>query len=80
MEQQRVAGTVYSETVIWMAPTAFVEEAPYQLAIVDLDAGGRKTARIQGKRASIGERVELVEVRNGVPVFRKLAASDVSPA
>jgi uncharacterized OB-fold protein len=73
MEQSSEAktGTVYSETVIWMAPAGFVDEAPYQLAIVDLDTGERKTVRIAGGQASIGDRVELDSVRNGVAVFRK---------
>jgi uncharacterized OB-fold protein len=71
MNQPSDAGTVYSETVIWAPSAAFVDEAPYQLAIVDLDTGERKTVRITGSQASIGDRVELESVRNGVPVFRK---------
>ncbi len=74
MEQSFEAktGTVYSETVIWMPPAAFVDETPYQLAIVDLDTGERKTVRIAGPQASIGDRVEHDCVRNGVLVFRKV--------
>ena len=74
MEQssEAKAGTVYSETVIWMPPAAFVDEAPYQLAIVDLDSGERKTVRIAGTQVSIGDRVEGDSVRNGVSVFRKV--------
>ncbi len=35
------SGTVYTETVIYSAPEAFVNEAPYQTAIVTLEARGR---------------------------------------
>ncbi len=66
-------GTVYTETVVWSPPEAYVNDAPYQLAIVDLDEGGRLTARILGDRVEIGDRVEFAEDRNGVAYFRKAA-------
>jgi len=65
------AGTVYTETVIHSAPEAFVKDAPYQTAIVSLDAGGRITCRIEGDRVSIDDRVIEVENHSGVPFFRK---------
>ncbi|MFB3828304.1 MAG: OB-fold domain-containing protein [Bryobacteraceae bacterium] len=55
------------------APEAFVSEAPYQTAIIAWDAGGRVTGRILGERVAIDDRVALVETRNGVPYFRKIA-------
>jgi uncharacterized OB-fold protein len=64
-------GTVYTETVVHAAPEQFVADAPYQLAIVSLDGGGRLTARIAGQRVQIGDAVEFAEDRNGVPFFRK---------
>jgi uncharacterized OB-fold protein len=64
-------GTVYTEAVVHSAPEAFVNDAPYQTAIVTLDEGGRVTARILGERVSIDDRVVLVETRNGVPFFSK---------
>lgn len=64
-------GTVYTETVIYSAPEAFAAEAPYQTAIVTLDAGGRVTARITGERVQIGDRVNETEPRDGVPFFVK---------
>lgn len=67
-----VTGTVYTETVVYSAPEAFVKDVPYQTAIVSLDSGGRTTARILGDRVSIDDRVEQVEVRDGVPYFRKI--------
>lgn len=64
-------GSVYTETVIYSAPEAFVNEAPYQTAIVTLDGGGRVTGRIEGDRVEIDDRVVEVAERGGVPFFRK---------
>jgi uncharacterized OB-fold protein len=66
-----MSGTVYTETVVWSPPAAYVNDAPYQLAIVEREEGGRVTGRILGDRVQIGDRVDLVEERNGVPYFRK---------
>ena len=63
-------GVVYTETVVWSPPEAYVNDAPYQLAIIALDAGGRLTARILGDRVHIGDPVVLAEHRAGVPYFR----------
>ena len=65
------SGTVYTETVIYSAPEAFVAEVPYQTALVSLDTGGRVTGRILGDRVEIDDRVAEVEERDGVPYFRK---------
>ena len=70
-QQAPGGGVVYTETVVHSAPQAFVNDAPYQIAIVALDRGGRITARMEGDRAAIGERVEFVEYRDGIPFFRK---------
>ena len=64
-------GIVYTETVVYAAPAAFVDEAPYQLVIVTLEDGKRITGRIEGERVAIDTAVELVEQRNGVPYFRR---------
>jgi len=68
-------GIVYTETVVHAAPEPFVDEAPYQLAIVELEGGGRRTVRIlarsEEQRVRIGDRVEFVELREGVPYYRK---------
>lgn len=69
-----MTGTVYTETVVHYAPTQFVNEAPYQVAIVSLDQGGRLTARIADERVAIGDRVELAEERDGISYFRKINA------
>ena len=64
-------GVVYTETVVHMAPPAFEKDVLYQVAIVSLDSGERVTARIEGARVSIDDRVALVDTRDGVPFFRK---------
>ena len=65
------SGVVYTETVVHAAPEQFVADAPYQLAIVSLEEGGRLTARIDGERAVIGDRVAFLEDRDGIAFFRK---------
>ena len=67
------SGIVYTETIVHAAPEQFVADAPYQLAIISLDEGGRLTARLYGDRVAIGDRVDFVEDSNGIPFFRKAA-------
>ena len=64
-------GKVYTETVIYSAPEAFVKDVPYQIAIVTLADGRRITARILEGEVSIDDPVHFAEERNGVPYFRK---------
>ncbi len=66
-------GTVYTDTVIFSAPEAFVADVPYQIAMIDLDEGGRLTARIAGDNVVIGDRVEFLELRNSIPFFTKFS-------
>jgi uncharacterized OB-fold protein len=72
-------GVVYTETIVHSPPEQYAADAPYQLAIIDLDSGGRLTIRVLGKeqheRAHIGDRVVFVEERSGVAYYRKGAAS-----
>jgi uncharacterized OB-fold protein len=68
-----MTGTIYTETVVYLAPEAFVNDVPYQVAIVTLEGGSRVTGRIIGERAAIDDRVEQVELRDGVPFFRRIA-------
>jgi uncharacterized OB-fold protein len=65
------AGTIYTETVVYSPPEAYVNDVPYQLAIVELAGGRRVTGRVEGERAQIGDRVQFAEFRNSVPFFRK---------
>jgi uncharacterized OB-fold protein len=64
-------GTVYTETVVHAAAERFAAESPFQVIIVDLESGGRVTARADGERVSIGDAVVETESRDGVPHFRK---------
>jgi len=64
-------GTIYTETMIHAAPEQFVKDAPYQLVIVTLDDGKRITARIEGDRVQIGDKVAAAESRDGIPFFKK---------
>ena len=65
------SGVVYTETVVHAAPAQFVADAPYQLAIVDLEGRERRTVRVLGDRVRIGDAVEFAEDRHGIAFFRK---------
>jgi uncharacterized OB-fold protein len=56
---------------VFAPPEQFAADAPYQLVIVTLEDGKRLTARIDGERVSIGDRVELAEMRNQIAFFHK---------
>ncbi|MGH9659727.1 MAG: Zn-ribbon domain-containing OB-fold protein [Bryobacteraceae bacterium] len=62
-----MTGVVYTETVVHSSAPAFAADVPYQVAIVLTADGGRVTARIQGPRVTIGDRV----ARDG-DAFRKI--------
>lgn len=66
-------GIVYTETVVHAAPEQFVADVPYQIAIVTLADGKRRTVRIEGNRATIGDKVAFAEERDGIPYFKKSA-------
>jgi uncharacterized OB-fold protein len=70
-------GIVYTETIVHSPPEQFAADAPYQVAIIDLEGGRRTTVRILGtephERARIGDRVTFVEERNGVAYYRRVA-------
>ena len=67
-------GTVYTETVVHLAPEAFAKDVPYQVVIVTLEDGTRVTGRVTGDRVTIGDLVERVAVRDGVPFFLKASS------
>lgn len=71
-------GVVYTETIVHSPPERYAADAPYQLAIVDVENGDRLTVRIlrdeSGESARIGERVVFVEDRGGVSYYRKETA------
>jgi uncharacterized OB-fold protein len=64
-------GTIYTETVVHIAPEAFRDQVPYQVAIVAFDDGGRLTARIEGERVQIDDKVVESGQKEGVSFFRK---------
>jgi uncharacterized protein len=70
------AGVVYSFTrVLANPPTAFVDELPFTIAIIDLDEGVRLLSNIVDapRDLAIGDRVSVeIHARNGVnlPLFR----------
>ena len=65
-------GIVYTETVVHLAPERFAADVPYQVIIVKLDAGGGSiTARVDGARVAIDDRVVESGIRDGVSFFRK---------
>ena len=69
------AATVYTETVVYAPPEQYAADAPYQIAILELEGGKRLTARIlpsdDRQWARIGDRVSFVEERGGVPYYRR---------
>jgi len=64
--------TVYTETVVHLASEAFAKDVPYQVVIVTREDGSRVTGRVIGERVAIDDPVEQMELRNGVPFFRKV--------
>jgi len=55
-------GMVYSHTTIRVAPEAYRDQAPYDIAIVEIKSGLRITARVQSEvagKVQIGEQVEF---------------------
>ncbi len=65
------AGTVYTETIVHLAPERFAAEVPYQVIIVKRDDGSRITARVDGERVAIDDRVVESSIRDGISFFRK---------
>jgi uncharacterized OB-fold protein len=68
------SGIVYTETTVYIAPEQYAQQAPYQIAIIEFEGGGRRTVRIRGTEAAhIGDRVQFVEETGGVAYFSKVA-------
>ena len=64
-------GRLVSWTTIRRAPTAFREQAPYHVAVVDLDAGVRITGRLLLPQAGCrpGDGVVCVDLLDDIPLF-----------
>ncbi len=65
------SGMVYTETVVHLAPERFAADVPYQVAIVKLDDGASMTARIDGERVQIDDRVAEADIATEFPFFEK---------
>ena len=64
--------TVYSETLVWSPPAELAALAPYQLLLVEQEAGRRLIGRaVPGERLEIGDNVTVDSVVEGVSLFRK---------
>lgn len=64
-------GLIASFTTIRRAPTQFRDRAPYDVVVIDLDAGLRVTGRLDPKSlpATVGARVHLVSAQGSDTVF-----------
>jgi uncharacterized OB-fold protein len=81
LEPDRVAGSgrLATWTTIRRAPTRFRDEAPYEVAVVDLDAGLRVTGRLaRGASPEVGARVLALPSETPYPLFD--VASGDAPA
>ena len=60
--QSAMVGTIYSYTLLQEPPMGHESQAPYYLALVELDDGGLVTAQLTDIYGSvqIGDRVEMV--------------------
>ena len=60
-EEQPRAGHVFSYTAVHTPPPAFADEAPYTVAVVELDSGARLTGRLDAdyEDVAIDDPVEL---------------------
>lgn len=61
VEAQPKTGEIYSYTAVHTPPSALEADAPYTIAVVELDSGGRLTGRVDADydAVGIGDRVEL---------------------
>lgn len=69
-------GTLASWTTIRRAPTRFRDEAPYDVVVVDLDAGPRVVGRLSADTApaQIGARVTAVRAEGANAIFKVIEA------
>ena len=64
-----ISGTVYTCTTLYAAAEPFEKDLPFQIAIVVTNGGQRLTARIEGERVAIGDRVRKTREQGGVACF-----------
>lgn len=61
VERQPRTGQIYTYTAVYTPPPALEDDAPYTIAVVELDSGGRLTGRVDADydTVDIGDHVEL---------------------
>ena len=57
--ESRGRGSVYSVTTVERSAPAFRDEAPFQVALVDMEEGFRAFGRVVGAAVAIGDSVEF---------------------
>ncbi len=74
VEAQPTTGEIYARTAVHTPPPALEDDAPYTIAVVELDSGGRLTGRIDvpHDEVGIGDGVEM-RVREPTEAERSLA-------
>ena len=74
VETQPKTGDIYACTAVHTPPPALEGGAPYTVAVVELDSGGRLTGRVDARfdAVAIGDRVEM-RVREPTSGERSLA-------
>ncbi|MFB6122322.1 MAG: Zn-ribbon domain-containing OB-fold protein [Haloferacaceae archaeon] len=74
LAEQPRTGEVYSYTEVRTAPPAFEDDAPYTVAVVELDSGARLLGRVDADydAVAIGDAVEL-RVRDPTEAEREMA-------
>jgi uncharacterized OB-fold protein len=77
-ESTLVSGTVYTCTTLYAAAEQFEKDLPFQIAIVVPDEGVRVTARIEGERVAIGDRVHKVRETAGAAIFARESSQSPS--
>ena len=70
-------GRLSTWTTIRRAPTRFRDDAPYEIAVVDLDAGPRVTGRLApgGAPPSVGAPVRARPLDAPYPMFEVMPSS-----
>jgi Predicted nucleic-acid-binding protein containing a Zn-ribbon len=76
VEPQPQTGSIYTYTEVRTPPPAFEDDAPYTVAVVELDSGGRIIGRVTADYddVAIGDPVEL-RVREPTAAEREAALS-----
>ncbi|MEO4054424.1 OB-fold domain-containing protein [Solibacillus sp. CAU 1738] len=66
-------GTVYSFTVIHIAPPEYAHLAPYTVALVQLNNSSAKLTVRMDEAVQIGDAVKLDEIVDGTYIYKKVS-------